>query len=69
MADVKHTLALGFDGKIAKKKVSLPAGEARPWDADSELTVVGTEVPRIDGHLKVSGQAKYTLDVSLPGML
>ncbi|MEX1367172.1 MAG: xanthine dehydrogenase family protein molybdopterin-binding subunit, partial [Nannocystaceae bacterium] len=54
---------------IVKKKVSLPAGEARPWDADSELTVVGTEVPRIDGHLKVSGQAKYTFDVKLPQML
>ncbi|MEM9456281.1 MAG: xanthine dehydrogenase family protein molybdopterin-binding subunit [Myxococcota bacterium] len=69
MADVKHTLSLGFGASIVKKKVSLPATEARPWDATSELKVVGTEVPRIDGHLKVSGQAKYTFDVAVPDML
>jgi xanthine dehydrogenase YagR molybdenum-binding subunit len=69
MADRKVTLHLGLPGKLRKVKVSLPEGEARPWDADSKLSVVGTAVPRIDGHLKVSGRAKYTFDVALPGML
>jgi xanthine dehydrogenase YagR molybdenum-binding subunit len=69
MADRKETLNLGLPGKLRKVKVSLPEDEARPWDADSKLTVVGTAVPRIDGHLKVSGRAKYTFDVALPGML
>ncbi len=69
MGDVKHTLALGFGKAIVEKKVSLPSGEARPWDANTTLDVVGTEVPRIDGHLKVSGKAKYTFDVAVPGML
>ena len=69
MADRKHALTLGFDGHLRTVKVSLPAGEATPWDAESTLKVVGTEVPRIDGHLKVSGRAKYTFDVALPGML
>ncbi|MEO7456726.1 MAG: xanthine dehydrogenase family protein molybdopterin-binding subunit, partial [Gemmatimonadaceae bacterium] len=31
--------------------------------------VLGGTLPRIDGHLKVSGTAVYTSDVSLPGML
>ncbi|MEJ7812383.1 MAG: xanthine dehydrogenase family protein molybdopterin-binding subunit [Gemmatimonadaceae bacterium] len=31
--------------------------------------VLGGALPRIDGPLKVSGTAKYTSDVSLPGML
>ncbi len=69
MADQKHTLSVGFGKAIVKKKVSLPSTEARPWDADSTLSVVGTEVPRIDGHLKVNGQAKYTFDVAVHGML
>ncbi|MFN0070497.1 MAG: xanthine dehydrogenase family protein molybdopterin-binding subunit, partial [Chloroflexota bacterium] len=33
------------------------------------LTVVGTSVPRIEGRPKVMGTARYTVDVSLPGML
>ncbi|MCA9706196.1 MAG: xanthine dehydrogenase family protein molybdopterin-binding subunit [Myxococcales bacterium] len=69
MADVEHTLRLGFGKALTDQKVSLPAAEARPWDATSELRVVGTEVPRIDGHLKVSGRATYTFDVAVPDML
>ncbi|HEX4567598.1 MAG TPA: hypothetical protein VH138_13260, partial [Vicinamibacterales bacterium] len=32
-------------------------------------TVVGTRVKRLDGPDKVSGRAKYTFDVTRPGML
>lgn len=69
MPDRKETLRLGLPGKLRTVKVTLPEGEARPWDADAKLTVVGTAVPRIDGHLKVSGKAKYTFDIALPGLL
>src|SRR5262245_20153890 len=31
--------------------------------------VVGNPTPRIEGELKVSGEAKYAVDISLPGML
>ena len=31
--------------------------------------VVGNPTPRVEGELKVSGQAKYAVDVTLPGML
>ena len=63
------TLELGFGTEIETVTVRIPSGEAEPWDARSELSVVGKPVPRIDGAAKVDGSAKYTFDVSLPGML
>ena len=35
----------------------------------SSKQVVGNPTPRVEGELKVSGQAKYAVDVTLPGML
>lgn len=32
-------------------------------------TLIGKPVPRIDGPAKVTGEAKYTVDIQLPGML
>ncbi|HEX6026055.1 MAG TPA: xanthine dehydrogenase family protein molybdopterin-binding subunit [Solirubrobacter sp.] len=32
------------------------------------MKVVGTSVPRVDGMEKVTGRARYTLDLTLPGM-
>jgi CO/xanthine dehydrogenase Mo-binding subunit len=32
------------------------------------LRVVGTSVPRVDGPAKVTGRARYALDLTLPGM-
>jgi xanthine dehydrogenase YagR molybdenum-binding subunit len=31
--------------------------------------LMGTSIPRIDGQLKVSGAAKYSFDINLPGLL
>src|SRR3990170_1857882 len=36
---------------------------------EKELAVVGKSVPRIDARDKVTGQAKYSVDINLPGML
>lgn len=35
----------------------------------SSKQIVGNPTPRVEGELKVSGEAKYTVDVTLPGML
>lgn len=35
----------------------------------TSLRAVGQRLPRSDGYAKVTGQAQYTGDVSLPGML
>jgi xanthine dehydrogenase YagR molybdenum-binding subunit len=47
----------------------MPSTEPPEWPANSELQVIGKPVPRMDALEKVTGQARYTFDVQLPGML
>src|SRR5438309_7085388 len=35
----------------------------------STLAVVNTSIPRVDGERKVTGAAKFTADLQLPGLL
>lgn len=44
--------------------VSLPA-----WGSDAPMSVVGRSVPRVEGPEKVTGRARYTYDVRLPGQV
>ncbi len=69
MPDRKHKLTLGWEGHEKKVTITTPADEPRPWDRTDELRVVGKPEPRIDGHLKVSGAARYTFDIALEGLL
>lgn len=34
-----------------------------------QYSVVGKPIPRVDGSLKATGEAKFTVDIALPGML
>jgi xanthine dehydrogenase YagR molybdenum-binding subunit len=43
--------------------------EPPPLPVNAELNIVGKRTPRIDGRLKVTGAARYTADIRLPGML
>ncbi|MBN1850109.1 MAG: molybdopterin-dependent oxidoreductase [Deltaproteobacteria bacterium] len=36
---------------------------------EHEYSVIGKRIPRIDGRVKVTGEAKYAADYALPGML
>jgi xanthine dehydrogenase YagR molybdenum-binding subunit len=45
------------------------AGDLRPWDNESRLRIVKGRHARLEAPLKVTGRAKYTYDVTLPGML
>ena len=70
---------------VTKKSVEMPVGvpgytlttEARQvppteppvWPVNKDLKYVGQSIPRYDGAAKVSGRARYTSDVQLPGML
>ena len=65
----KTKVTLGFPGHFKEVSVSLPKGEPAPWEFDADLKVVGKRVPRVDGPDKVSGRARYTFDLKLPGML
>jgi xanthine dehydrogenase YagR molybdenum-binding subunit len=46
-----------------------PPGEPPAWPANDKLDVVGRPTPRVDGRAKVTGAAKFTSDIQLPGML
>jgi xanthine dehydrogenase YagR molybdenum-binding subunit len=40
-----------------------------PYKWPEKRKVIGTNVPRLDGAVKVTGKAKYSFDRNLPGML
>ena len=52
-------------------EVHPPTTDIKPWDLDSvpQFEHMGRPRPRIEAPLKVTGKAKYTFDVKLPGML
>ncbi len=60
---------VGYEGNIREMEVDIPDNEPAPWGADAKLTVVGTDVKRVDGAMKASGRAKFTYDVNLRDML
>jgi len=49
--------------------VHVAEGDLKPWDLDSKLAVVKGRHTRLDGPDKVTGRAKYTFDLTVPGML
>ena len=50
-------------------EVHTAAGDLKPWDLDSRLRSVKGRHPRLEGPEMVTGRAKFTYDVRLPGML
>ncbi len=52
-------------------EVHAAVGDIKPWDLDSwaRFAQMGKPRPRVEAPLKVTGRAKYTYDVKLPGML
>ncbi|UZO81038.1 xanthine dehydrogenase family protein molybdopterin-binding subunit [Aquimarina sp. ERC-38] len=57
----------GVDLKTIEREV--PVTEPPAWPINDKLTHVGKSVKRIDAILKVTGEAKYASDISLPGLL
>ncbi|HKS16175.1 MAG TPA: hypothetical protein VJU16_02630, partial [Planctomycetota bacterium] len=60
---------IGFPGNIREVEVTVDDGDPDPWGADAKLSVVGTNFPRVDGPLKVTGRAKYTFDIAPKNLL
>lgn len=58
-----------FEGRIEEREVILEEEHVQPWDEDAELRLVGQPTVRVDGAARVTGQAVYTRDLFLPGML
>jgi xanthine dehydrogenase YagR molybdenum-binding subunit len=47
----------------------VPLDEPPPLPPNAALTLIGKSVPRQNGRAKVTGASRFTVDVSLPGML
>jgi xanthine dehydrogenase YagR molybdenum-binding subunit len=47
----------------------VPAEEPPPLPPNATLGSIGRPIPRLDAVQKVTGQARYTFDIRLPGML
>jgi len=58
-----------WEGHVFERSSVTEGEEPEAWTAGSTLKVVGKGQPRIDGPERVSGRAKYTSDIQLPGML
>jgi len=70
MADVTVRVPSGIAGvNLGEVERTIPSDEAPPLPPNEKLAVVGKPTPRIDGRQKVTGAARYTADVRLPGML
>lgn len=63
------TLDLGFEGHLERAAVVIPDDEPTPWQFGQRFEIVGKPTPRVDGLFKAAGLARYTYDISLPGML
>jgi xanthine dehydrogenase YagR molybdenum-binding subunit len=55
-------------GQEKEVEVEVPDVEAS-WGTPKDRKAVGSRMPRRDGWDKVTGRAKYTYDVNLPGLL
>ncbi len=61
---------IGFYGiNIAEVEREVPLDEPPALPVNAELNVIGKSTRRLDGHLKVTGAARYTADIQLAGML
>ena len=64
-----RTLLSGIVGDSLQSVTrNIPVGEPPELPPNAELRVVGKRVNRVDAVPKVTGQARYTFDVQLPGM-
>ncbi|MBI3660261.1 xanthine dehydrogenase family protein molybdopterin-binding subunit [Candidatus Acetothermia bacterium] len=58
-----------FEGNFFEQYIVIEGDELAPWAADEKLEKVGKCTPRVDGSERVTGDAKYTYDIQLAGML
>jgi xanthine dehydrogenase YagR molybdenum-binding subunit len=68
----QQTMRYGIvgDGKGLKEVTRrVPIDEPPPLPDNAELKSIGKPIPRLDAIQKVTGQARYTFDIQLPGML
>lgn len=66
----KIKLPFGIPGhNLGEVEREVPISEPAAWPINKDLKTVGKSVKRYDALAKVTGKAKYTADIQLPGML
>ena len=66
----KDKFPYGIPGhNLTEIEREIPAEEPPAWPVNEKLKKIGKRVHRIDAIDKVTGKAKYTSDIKLPGML
>jgi xanthine dehydrogenase YagR molybdenum-binding subunit len=66
----KIKLPFGIPGhNLTEVEREVPADEPPAWPINDKLKLIGKRVIRTDALAKVTGEAKYTADIQLPGML
>lgn len=63
---VKTTITV--NGQEKEVEIEVPDVDVS-WGKRSDRKTVGSRMTRLDGYDKVTGRAKYTYDIQLPGML
>lgn len=58
-----------FEGVVTEELALVDGADLRSYADDATLTAIGRSTPRIDGPQRVTGRARFTQDISLPGML
>jgi xanthine dehydrogenase YagR molybdenum-binding subunit len=63
-------MPVGVPGYTLKEEPrQVPVSEPPVWPINKDLKYIGQGVERWDGKQKVTGRARYTADIQLPGML
>ncbi len=66
----KIKMPYGIKGeRIEEVEREVPVTDPDAWPVNEELKQVGKRVTRLDAEAKVTGAARYTSDIQLPGML
>ena len=58
-----------FEGQFYDKYVVIEGEDVAPWPSDRSFEVIGKPQTRVDGRERVTGNARYTHDIQLTGML
>src|SRR5262245_23202112 len=62
-------IKVGMPSDPREISIEVPESDPAPWQLGEKRSVVGKGQPRLDAVAKVTGRAKYTHDINLPGML
>jgi len=68
MAEVRKA-KIEFEGQMHEESIVVEGEGLSAWEPGAELEFVGRGKARVDGAERVSGRARYTSDIQLPGLL